>query len=235
MQTSLKLLSAALATTMIVALAAPLSAQEKTGPNVDQTAQAGAGGPVSQLAMARSLYAYGVENEDALSVLAAARIARSVTVEEVKRDVKQAAREGGAAETGEGVDAPVDAATMLVTARDLAGDDATLLAMIEDAEVETSKGRIGGASVTLSRLPAGYNDSWEIPYYGGRFAELAVFGDGDANLDVLVTDEYGNTVCVEYSYSDKVYCSWVPAWDGYFYVTVYNMGSVRNSYYIETN
>ena len=74
-----------------------------------------------------------------------------------------------------------------------------------------------------------------MPFYGGRFAELAVVGDGDANLDLLVTDENGNTICLDKTYTDKIYCSFTPAWDGYFLVAVANQGRKRNSYYILTN
>ena len=110
-----------------------------------------------------------------------------------------------------------------------------LIGLIEDAQAEGSRGRIGGAVEWLSRLPAGQTDVWEIPFYGNSYAEIAVAGDGDADLDVAVTDENGNVICYDVSYSDRVYCDWTPAWDGYFYVTVQNMGGSRNSYYLLTN
>ena len=87
----------------------------------------------------------------------------------------------------------------------------------------------------MSRLPAGQTDVWEVPFYGDSYAEIAVLGDGDANLDVLVTDENGNTICYDVSWSDKIYCDFVPSWNGYFNVTVQNNGSKRNSYYLMTN
>jgi len=74
-----------------------------------------------------------------------------------------------------------------------------------------------------------------VPFYGGREAEIAILGDGDADLDLLVTDENGNTICLDRSYSDRLYCSFTPAWNGNFLVVVKNMGRIRNSYYILTN
>lgn len=132
-------------------------------------------------------------------------------------------------------DAPVTADAMVAKAKELAADDEALLGLIDDAMAETGRGRIGGAVEWLSRLPAGQTDVWEIPYYGNSYAEIAVVGDGDANLDVAVTDENGNVICYDVSWSDKLYCDWTPAWDGYFYVTVQNMGGSRNSYYMLTN
>ncbi len=210
-------------------------AEDKTGSNTMDDAQ-GASGPVAQLAMAQDLYAYGVENRDAMAVLTAARITGSVGTEDVERDMKNMPTEGAdQTEDGEGVDHPVDMAMMLGTARELAAGNDALLGLVADAEAESSRGRVGGASRTLSRLKAGRTDVFTVPFYGGRLAELAIVGDGDADLDLLVTDANGNTICLDRSYSDKLYCSWTPAWDGYFHIAVKNMGRIRNSYYILTN
>lgn len=275
-----KSLFTVLATTALVALTLPAFAEEDKGSNINPAA-AGTKGAVATMATAQDLYAIGVANEDALTVLTAAKLANSVDITEQEAAVLDTARlkidetatgpfarrkasaaapaapapimneEETAADTPRkaalatlftatsedngAADAPVDAATMFAKAKELAGEDEVLAGLIEDAEAEGSRGRIGGASETLSRLPAGQTDVWEIPFYGDSYAELAVVGDGDANLDVLVTDENGNTICYDVSWSDKVYCDFVPAWNGYFYVTVQNNGSSRNSYYLLTN
>jgi hypothetical protein len=226
-----KTLFAAFATTALVGLALPALAENK-GPNVD-TSATGTKGGVATLALAQDLYALGMANKDALTVLTAAKLAASVDVKEVEQKKKTEGTETAGQE--DGVDAPVDAATMMASAKELAGEDEVLAGLIEDAEAEGARGRIGGASSTLSRLPAGQTDVWEVPFYGNSYAELAVVGDGDANLDVLVTDENGNTICYDVSWSDKVYCDFVPSWNGYFYVTVQNNGGKRNSYYLMTN
>ena len=57
----------------------------------------------------------------------------------------------------------------------------------------------------------------------------------NVSVVVKVTDENGNTICHDASWSDKVYCDFVPAWNGYFVVTVENTGVKRNSYYLMTN
>ena len=226
-----KSLFTALATTALVSLALPVMAETK-GANVN-TAATGTKGGVATLALAQDLYALGMANKDALTVLTAAKLAASVEVKEVEQKKKTEGTETAGQE--DGVDAPVDAATMMAAAKELAGEDEVLAGLIEDAEAEGARGRIGGASSTLSRLPAGQTDVWEVPFYGDSYAEIAVVGDGDANLDVLVTDENGNTICYDVSWSDKVYCDFVPSWNGYFYVTVQNNGSRRNSYYLMTN
>jgi hypothetical protein len=231
----LKHLGLALTTSALVALGGLAMAQDKTGQNVSKEAS-DAASVVETMATAQKLYQAGAAADDALLVAAAGKMMLAVEVKDVEREHEQAAIEGAdTAEDGEGSDAPVSAEAMLAKAKELAAGDDAMLAMIADIEAEGGRGRIGGPSRTLSRLPAGYYDTYQIPYYGGTLAELMINGDGDADLDLLVTDENGNTICYDTSYSDQLYCSWTPAWDGYFVVTVKNMGRIRNSYYILTN
>lgn len=270
----LKSLSLALATTALAALTLPVLAQDKTGSNVDAAAVAGEAGGAQIMGLAQDLYALGVAQGDALTVLAAAKLAASVevaTAEAAALDPAKITFDGGDQETfrkkaapaapaapapmmndGErpaakatffnatsedegAADAPVTAEAMFAKAKELAADDEVILGLIEDAMAEGSRGRIGGAVEWLSRLPAGQTDVWEVPFYGNSYAEIAVVGDGDANLDMAITDENGNVICYDVSWSDKLYCDFTPAWDGYFYVTVQNMGGSRNSYYLMTN
>ncbi len=233
----LKSLFPVLATTALVAWSLPAFAEGAStdpakGPNVNSAATGKKGGAAT-MAMAHDLYALGMANKDALTVLTAARLAASVDVKEVEQ--KKATKGEALADQPDGVDAPVDAAAMMAAAKELAGEDEVITGLIDDAEAEGARGRVGGASSTISRLPAGQTDVWEVPFYGDSYAEIAVLGDGDANLDVLVTDENGNTICYDVSWSDKIYCDFVPSWNGYFHVTVQNNGSKRNSYYMMTN
>ena len=230
----LKSLSLALATTALVAFSLPALAQDKTGTNVN-TEAGGERGGAATLSMAHELYAMGVASGDALTVLTAAKLAATVDLKdggEIKLETKG---EDPADDTEGNAEDPADAAQMFAMATQLAGEDEALKAIIADAEAENARGRIGGAVRWKSKLPGGKTDVWEIPFYGNSYAEIAIVGDGDANLDMVLTDENGNIMCYDVSPSDQVYCDFVPAWDGYFYVTVENAGRSRNSYYLLTN
>lgn len=232
---TLKALSIALSTTALIALALPVIAEDKTGTNVNVEAAASPAGGAATMGLAAEVYAVGVSSADALTVLTAARLAMTVDVTE-GGEIKKTTTGDVPADDAEGAaEAPVDAAMMLAKAKELAGDDAVILGLIADAEAESARGRIGGAVSWLSKLPSGQSDVWEIPFFGNSYAEIAVVGDGDANLDVVVTDENGNVFCYDVSWSDQLYCDFTPSWDGYFYVTVENVGRVRNSYYLMTN
>lgn len=270
------LVATALVTTALVAFPLPALSQDKSGPNLGVTAADAAAGGAASMGLAQELYVLGASQGDAVTVLAAAKLAASVDLAAAEPTALDPARivfaEGNqetlrkkaapaaapaapapmmndgtpraaakatfftATSDEEGAsEGPVTAEAMFAKARELAADDEAVLGLIEDAMAEGSRGRIGGAVEWLSRLPSGQTDVWEIPFYGNSYAEVAIVGDGDANLDVAVTDENGNVICYDVSWSDKLYCDWTPAWDGYFYVTVQNMGGSRNSYYLLTN
>lgn len=221
------------AAALMVGLSGAVQAQDKSGTNASAV-DAGKGGPVGQLAMAQELYAYGVENEDAISILAAARITAGISTKDVEREKRTEAPGSAVAEEGEGADAPVTADAMFRKAKEVVSDD-VLKSIIDDAMAERGRGRVGGPSRTLSRLPAGYTDFFTVSFFGGQLAEIAVLGDGDADLDMLVADENGNAICLDQSYSDQIYCSFTPAWTGPFTIVVENVGRIRNSYYLLTN
>jgi hypothetical protein len=265
----------AMASTAVVALASAVPAQDKTGPNLGSAAERAASRGPAIMALAQELYGLGAAEGDAVTVLAAAKLAASVDLQSAEPEALDPAKiafvesdEQGVRKTAapatpaapapmasdgtaraaaratfftaangdEGAAvAPATAEAMFAMAKELATDDEILLGLIEDAMAEGSRGQVGEAVEWVSRLPSGQTDVWEIAFYGNSHAEVAIVGDGDANLDVAVTDENGNVICYDVSGSDTLYCDWTPAWDGYFYVTVQNLGGSRNSYSLLTN
>jgi hypothetical protein len=163
------------------------------------TAADAAPGAAATMTLAQDLYALGVQQGDALTVLAAAKLAASVEATEgtagsldpatirfdeedllhMKAYPAEAPKlppvyEANAGRSAAVVtlskatsdddgasDAPVTADQMFAKAIELAGDDDVLIGLIEDAQAEGSRGRIGGGVNWLSRLPAGQTDVWE--------------------------------------------------------------------------
>lgn len=254
-----------------LALTIPALAQDTSGPNIGTPA---AGGALT-LGIAQELYAVGTAQDDAVTVLAAARMASSVAVTTAEPTVLDAgqisfeenspfpskkavlsaapdapapmlndatprtvakARFLGAMSEEEGAAVgPAAPDTMFAKAKELAAGNDALLDVIEKAKDESTRQRIGRAVRWLSHLPAGSTDVWEVPFYGNAYAEIAVVGDGDANLDVVITDEDGTILCHDVGWSDSLYCDFTPDSDGYFLVTVENRGAVKNSYHLITN
>ena len=200
------------------------------------TATLAGSGPLKTLALGQDLFAYGQAQQDPVMVLSAAKITGSVFIEDVQRPTQTSP--GAAPGTDDSAPADptvVTAAQMYQIAYDLAEGDDALQARIEDASVEGSRGRIGGASRTLNRLQAGYIDMVRLEFEGGILAELAILGNDGSNLDLKVLDEKGNTICREQGASDKLYCAWTPTQNGVFFAEVENVSSKRNSYYVLTN
>lgn len=203
-----------------------------SGPvNAVADASGGGRGDVATLALAYELLALGRESGDALVVLVAARMAAGVET----APGSDATLTPGGPDTRDALLPPPTAEEMFKLAAELAAGDAAMLAMIADQQAEVSRGAIGGVKQWASRIGSGYTDVWEIAFEGSAPAEVAIIGDGQSNLDMVLTDENGNVLCFESSPDDQAYCDFVPAWDGNFYVSVENTGNDRNTYYLVTN
>ncbi|WP_283176830.1 hypothetical protein [Gemmobacter sp. 24YEA27] len=210
----------------------PLAAEEAKGPNIT-TGASGAAGAVATLALAQELFGLGRSHGDALTVLAAARLAASAEVSPGKEFKRSTSGEGEAGP--DAASAPADAGAMFDLALTLAAQDEFLTDVILEAQTATARGRIGGAFSQRASLAAGRTDNWEIPFTGGAYAELAVLGNGTSDLDIMVTDETGNVICYEGGQEDRLYCDFVPSWDGFFFVAVENKGAAAAAYDLVTN
>jgi hypothetical protein len=196
----------------------------------------GAPGPAATLAMAHKLYDTALRDSGTTTLLTAIRLARSITVRPAagwKKETTGTARpdqpQGSAA-------APNPAGPEAITlARALAGEDPTLKDLVYDLDAQLPRGRIASAATTKSDLPAGQTDLWTIAFFGESYAELALVGDGDSNLDLVITDAASNMICADLSATDLAFCDFVPARNGFFTVTITNHGNAVNSYTLISN
>lgn len=213
---------------ILALMAGPAPAQD--GPNVEGTGTGQRGG-VAQILLAADLFALGLAQQDALTVLAAARLAGRVDVAEVARDRVTTGGEAAAPAAG----GPATAAQMLAAAQALAGEDPLMLDLLAEVGAEVARDRVGGAVRSLAALPPGATDAWTLPFYGQSLAEVAILGNGGGNLDLRVTDEGGQVLCQDLGPADRAYCDFVPARTGYFIITVDNRGPGHNAYHLLTN
>lgn len=137
----------------------------------------------------------------------------------------------GRARTGE--ELPVTApSALLIEARGWAGGDAAQLTAIEEALAEASRGILPAAIVYTHDLPADRALTMRARAEGGRLALVRVRGDGDAALELAVTDASGRVAC-----SDRpavtsgiarrdLMCRWTPGRTEEFRITLKNKGRV---------
>jgi hypothetical protein len=103
------------------------------------------------------------------------------------------------------------------------------------APATIADGRLGGAATHFDRLEALRTHVYNISFRGDAFAEIAVSGDGDTDLDLYVYDEFGHLVASDVDATDDCYVSWTPVFTGSFRVEVRNEGYVYNEYVLATN
>lgn len=228
-----RLLGLSLATALTMISAGPVVAQEQAPkPDVAQTPEMAA---AQDIALARQLMLYGHRTGTVEPFIAAARIMIETPVSDPEYERREEVAEAeSAAEDKEG--APkLGLLQLLATARELAGDDANLLAVIDGLEASMTKDRVGGPGMANDRVEA-YSTIWyEVAFHGGRTALFEVVGDGDTDLDCWVYDEYENLITSDTDYTDHCVLMWTPARTGAYYVKIHNLGNVWNGIVVTTN
>lgn len=190
-------------------------------------------GAVGLFAMGQRLYVLGLQAKDPVAVLTAAKLVGSVQFVETERKKETKGPERAPAEDLH--KGPAGVASMLAAARELAGEDETLIGVVEAVERDMGHGRMISVATSRTTLTAGKTDRWEVPLFGETAVELAVVGDGDAPLSVLVADENGHVICQDPGGSAVAYCAFTPATNATFVVTVSNLGKAPDSYILMTN
>ncbi len=187
------------------------------------------------LRMAAQLSKYGYANNDALSLIQAARLSKKAGLTLEDRAKSEAEEMRPAPEAGKkGGQVCLDPTKLLADAKAQAGDDGVLLALIDDVNSNV-RGAVGGPKYSRSNVNAGGSDVYNINFRSGELAIVTVIGDGDTDLDVYVYDNNGNLIDSDTDYTDNCVCTWTPRWTGNFRIKIVNRGRVYNSYILRTN
>lgn len=183
--------------------------------------------PLKQAQASRVIYDAGVAQRDPILVLAAAKLRRSLGLEQSDRQPENA--EAGAEDA-------FGWQSMLSTARDLAGGDDLMLGLIEDVEAETTKGVVNGPVYNIARLSAKRADTYRnVPFEGGKYAEIYVEAKGNNDMNLHVYDAQNRLVCSDTDSSAIAYCGWRPRAQGSFSIKVSNDSGSTAQYSLITN
>lgn len=230
-------------TALIAVLAVSPVIADTSSTNRDAGA-AGVPGPVSVIDAAMALAEFGREAGDPTILLGAASALQQIGATE------------GAGEIGDGdipeidktvaEDGPTEKPDVDAETRDLVGElvgearflargDEALLAQADAIEATASRSSTTGPG--RYRVRVGARDSEVVieEFRGGEVAEVAVVGDGDTDIDLVILDQNGNEICTGTGNADREYCRWTPAWTGKFGIGVYNHGLVYNNAVILVN
>ena len=199
-------------------LASPSIAQDKKGTNLSEkeAAATDSSKAVDTLALGYRLADYARTTKDARAMIVAAKMVDSVTV-------KEGTDKGKIEGTGKGTGTAkvTTSADLFAEAKTLAGGDADIVAAVEAAQAETSKG------VT----------TWTVRFAarGGEPLVVGVRRDSSTPLGLKIFDENGNLVCQDMSGNVTLYCRVNPIWTGPFSVQAINYGGYGTGVALVTN
>ena len=195
---------------------------------------------VSNWELAQRLANYGYENEAAGALVEAADILVSIPV--VNPELGRMEPVGTAPAELKAEKAQLSVDKLLADASEIT-DDAALMARIEDiknrqammAEMEGTRGAVGGAQVLSDMVYANGEQMFFCDFYAHQVAMVALVGDGDSDLDLVIYDQNMNVVTSDEGYDFDCLCTWTPAWTGRFYMKIVNRGNVYNRFTLATN
>jgi len=159
---------------------------------------------VADLNMAAALAEYGKREKNPMALLVAAQIMKNTPSKEEKLTKIE---EGEAQKiTGQKkgvVDTPDN---LLAEAKKLADGKEDILALIDkEGKIAAQRGAEEGPGRYSDRVNPGRSDFYNITFRGGEYAEVAVIGDGDCDLDLYVYDENGNFIGSDTDGTDRCY------------------------------
>lgn len=127
---------------------------------------------------------------------------------------------------------------LLRNAREMAGEDAVVLAFIDQVQKklsETTRGAVGGPVYDSGVLDELEVKDHKISFVADELAEVIIESDGTTNFDLYVFDENGNLVSSDTDYGEFSICRWIPVWTGRFTIRVVNNDYLPGMYLLATN
>lgn len=192
---------------------------------------------VEMLQVAGQLLKYGYENKEALPLIQAADIYKSIGIGTLEGQTKTQEttdnRQGEAGTKSSAVTFDID--KILADAAEFADEDETYLSLINQLKQSSTRGATRNYGVHHDKVNAHTTDTYTISFRGGERACVVVSGDGDTDLDLYVYDENGNLVASDTDSTDDCVAVWNPRWTGPFTIKIKNLGRVYNRYSMAVN
>lgn len=193
---------------------------------------------VEQRALAAQLAAYGLQTNDPVVLIAAARITQAVATQDkaLEKKPEESDKKAEAADKKTGVDL-LSVEFLLNKARELAGGDQTVLALAKAVPESASRGATTGPGIHRSSIRANSSDTYpnQWTFRGMESARMVIAGDGDTDLDCYVYDGNGNLIDYDDDGTDRCVLAWTPRREGPFSLKIVNNGGTYNRYAIIWN
>jgi hypothetical protein len=89
---------------------------------------------------------------------------------------------------------------------------------------------IGGSAAAYDVVDARTVAEYTVNLRGQQTTYIAVYGDGDTDLDLFVYDGRGNLIAYDTTYSGNGFVTLVPRYDGPVTICIENLGDVYNEF-----
>lgn len=201
-------------------LTAPILAADTTSRTAAQTA-----------ALSAELFLAGVEADDPILLIAAAKLRKGLQLKEVERVPDKDMDTPEIDEVG-----PIGWEDILDAAVAMAPEDDIITGLAEDIRSERDKGVRSGQVYSITAIRNGGTDTYPpMVYRGSEYADVYVEGNGNADLNLFVYDAQSRLVCSDTDISAIAHCGWTPAQDASFTIVVKNRGRGDSGYSLITN
>ena len=181
--------------------------------------------------LAADLAKYGYAHNDALSLIQAARIAKT----EGFAPYPQTKEPGSSTGATTSSTFNLEPARLLADAKARANGDDVILALIDDVtQMSTTRGSSNPMYVT-DVVSANSYDLYRHTFRAHEEAIVICIGDGDTDLDLYIYDENYNLIDKDDDYTDDCVCTFTPSWTGTFYIKIVNRGRLANCYLLRSN
>lgn len=109
------------------------------------------------------------------------------------------------------------------------------IALTLNAIAPTYAGAIGGSRYGDYTIRPFTTHTFQIAFRGGEYARIAVEGNGSTDLDLYISDQWGNPVDSDDDATDFCLTQWYVRGAAVYTVKIVNRGSYFNRYSIATN
>lgn len=185
--------------------------------------------------MAAQLAQYGYANNDALSLITAARMAKQNGFNQQAQAKEYGTSNVAPAGQEKHGQISLDPTKLLADARTMAAGNELLADLAQEVAQMGTRGDVTGPNYHEDICLAHDYDLYRITMRGGELAVVTVVGDGDTDLDLYIYDSNGNLVAQDIDFTDRCVCTWTPRYTQTYRIKILNRGSVYNRYVLRTN
>jgi len=185
---------------------------------------------MEQVILAQQLANFGYTHKDPLALLTASKIIASNPVSEFKPETESSKKPE--TESSGSMGNMLNPKTLLEDAVKMSGNDPTIIAISEKITFPKTKGSPQGPQLLRGFIGPQQTDEYTCVFRANELAEVAVVGDGYADLDLFIYDLNNNLIVSDVRSLTDAYCAFIPYYTVTFRMVVKNTSRTNSSEYL---